>query len=52
MERFNITAFCFFIMNSLERLEESKLVPKELFVGEKALIYLHPNNFDVFNTFW
>ena len=33
-------------------LEPSNLVPSELLVGEKALIYLHSNEFDIFNSFW
>jgi len=34
------------------KLEPYKLRPTELFVGEKVLIYLHANDFDIFNTFW
>ena len=34
------------------KLEPDKLRPTELFVGEKVLIYLHANDFDIFNTFW
>ena len=33
-------------------LESNRLEPSELFLGEKVLIYLHANDFDVFNTFW
>ena len=33
-------------------LEPNNLTPSELLVGEKALIYLHPNQFDIFNSFW
>ena len=34
------------------KLEPYKLRPTELFVREKVLIYLHANDFDIFNTFW
>ena len=34
------------------KLEPYKLRPTELFVGEKVLICLHTNDFDIFNTFW
>ena len=33
-------------------LEPNKLTPSELLVGEKALVYLHSNKFDIFNSFW
>ena len=33
-------------------LEPNNLIPSELLVGEKALIYLHSNQFDIFNSFW
>ena len=33
-------------------LEPDNLAPSDLFVGEKTLIYLHVNEFDIFNSFW
>ena len=35
-----------------ESLEPNNLTPSELLVGEKALVYLHSNQFDIFNSFW
>ena len=33
-------------------LVASSLSPSNLFVGEKVLIYVHPDQFNVFNNFW
>ena len=33
-------------------LQVDNLKPDNLFVGEKALIYIHAKNFNVFNNFW
>ena len=33
-------------------MDPNDLTPSELFVGEKTLIYLHSNEFSVFNSFW
>ena len=33
-------------------LVASSLSPSNLLVGEKVLIYVHPDQFNVFNNFW
>ena len=33
-------------------LQVDNLTPDNLFVGDKALIYIHADNFNVFNNFW
>ena len=33
-------------------LQVDNLKPDNLSVGEKALIYIHAKNFNVFNNFW
>ena len=38
--------------DSTYSLAASSLTPSNLFVGEKVLIYLHPEDFKVFNNFW
>ena len=34
------------------KLQDDNLRPDNLSVGEKALIYIHAKNFNVFNNFW
>ena len=33
-------------------LQVDKLTPEDFYVGNKALIYIHAKNFNVFNNFW
>ena len=33
-------------------LNETELQPDSLYPGDKALIYLYPDNFEVFENFW
>ena len=37
---------------SHSRLNSSSLAPSNLFIGEKALIYVHPKQFNVYYNFW
>ena len=34
------------------QIDESKLMPDNLFIGEKVLIYAYAKSFDVFDNFW
>ena len=38
--------------DSTYSLVTSSLTPSNLYIGEKVLIYLHPDQFKVFNNFW
>ena len=34
------------------QLNETKLEPDNLFIGDKALIFAYPDNFEVYENFW
>ena len=55
MNQFDAEAPAMLDRNSSYRFEwdlSDKMTPTNLFVGDKALIYLHPTDFNVYNNFW
>ena len=38
--------------DSTYSLVASSLTPSNLYIGDKVLIYVHPDQFKVFNNFW
>ena len=52
MKKFDQEAPLIAVRDPSFQLNETKLEPDNLFAGNKALIYVYPDNFEVFENFW
>ena len=52
MEKFDQEAPLIAVRDPSFKLNATELEPDNLFAGDKALIYVYPDNFEVFENFW
>lgn len=52
MNAFDKEAPTMLARDSSYNLQDENMTPDNLFIGDKALIYIHAQNFNVFNNFW
>ena len=52
MEKFTAEAPDLLSRTSSYVLENDKLIPDELHIGEKALVYIHPDEYKIYTNFW
>jgi len=52
MNEFDNEAPSMLARDSTYSLIHSSLTPSNMFIGEKVLIYVHPDRFNVYNNFW
>ena len=52
MEKFDKEAPLIAVRDPSFELNATELQPDNLFAGDKALIYVYPDNFEIFENFW
>ena len=52
MEKFEQEAPYMMSRDASYQLEDERLRPENLFIGDKALVYIYAYNFNVYNNFW
>lgn len=52
MEKLDKEATAILARNSSFQLDPTKLQPDNLFIGNKALIFVYADNFNVYENFW
>ena len=52
MSKFNQEAPSMLARDALYSLQADNLQPDSLFIGERALIYIHAETYDIYSNFW
>ena len=52
MEQFSAEAPALLSRTPSYLLESETLIPDKLYIGEKALVYIHPDEYNVYTNFW